>query len=403
MVKRNATPPLVHGSVSPGFEEVAIEFRRNFTRRDELGAACTVYVQGEKVIDLWGGHMEPARRSPWQEDTLLLMFSVSKGISALCLALAHSRGHLDYEERVAAYWPEFGAMGKEQITVRQLLAHQAGLCAIDTPLKVEELADLDHVAAIIGRQKPAWKPGEKHGYHALSLGLYEGELIRRVDPQKRSLGQFLRDEMIRPLALEFYIGLPASVPEARIATVKTYRLPTLLLHLDSLPFSLVRAFLTRSSLTARTFGNPSIDTRDYNIRPVQAVEMPASNGIGQVRSVAKLYSVFAMGGGALGIRPETMAAIVQPPTRPTSGSIDQVLKVPTAYSLGFLRPSSRTPFGSSSRSFGASGAGGSFAFADPEKGVGYAYGTNKMGHFLRSDPRERAIQTTLYRCLEKIS
>lgn len=402
MFKRNAAAPRIDGTLSPGFEEVGVAFRKNFTHRGEIGAACAIYHRGEKVVDLWGGFLDPALSSPWREDSLLLQFSVSKGIAAICLALAHSRGYLDYDERVAAYWPEFGQKGKQQITVRQLLSHQAGLCAIDTPLTVEGLADLDQIAETLARQEPAWKPGEKHGYHALSLGWYEGELIRRADPKRRSLGQFLQDEIVRPLGLEFYIGLPDGISEDRIATIKPFRPITLLLHLNSMPRPLVRAYLNRRSLTARTFGNPAIKTEDYNSHPVRSVEMPASNGIGQVRSVAKAYSVLATGGEALGLRGETMHALRQPAPPPTSGDIDQVLMVPSAYSLGFLRPSSYVRFGGGDHAFGATGAGGSFGFADPENQVGYAYGTNKMGYFLRRDPRERALQKAFYRSLEQL-
>src|SRR5947209_12435901 len=173
---------MIGGTVAPGFEPVRVAFEANFAQRGELGAACAAYHRGALVVDLWGGYRDAGRSAPWAQDTLVLMYSTSKGLAAMTLALAHSRGWLDYEATVAQYWPEFAQNGKAAITVRQLLAHQAGLCAIDTRLDAAVLADLDTVADLLARQVPAWKPGTRQGYHALSLGWYESELIRRVDP-----------------------------------------------------------------------------------------------------------------------------------------------------------------------------------------------------------------------------
>ena len=190
---------LLQGEVAPGFEEVASEFEKNFAQRKEVGAACAVYHEGRKVVDLWGGYRDRVALASWEEDALVLVFSATKGVSALTVALAHSRGLIDYDEKVAAYWPEFAQNSKENITVRQLLSHQAGLCAIDEPLNVEVLADLEAVASILARQRPAWEPGTRHGCHYLSLGLYEGELIGRTDPQHRSLGRFFLRKRSPPL------------------------------------------------------------------------------------------------------------------------------------------------------------------------------------------------------------
>ncbi|MBW1885540.1 MAG: beta-lactamase family protein, partial [Deltaproteobacteria bacterium] len=211
---------LVHGSVEPGFEAVRFAFERNFTDRKELGAAFAVYHRGKKVVDLWGGHRDRKRREPWQADTLTTIFSSTKGIAALTLALAHSRGLFEWDAPMADYWPEFAAAGKQQITVRQLLAHQAGLCAIDEPLDAEILGDLDRLATILAKQAPAWVPGTRHGYHAISLGWYQSELLRRVDPQHRSLGRYFREELAEPLGLDIHIGLPESFPEARIGSIQ---------------------------------------------------------------------------------------------------------------------------------------------------------------------------------------
>ena len=207
------------GHVSRGFEAVRDAFAGNFARRAELGGACCAYERGENIVDLWGGIRTKQTGEPWERDTMVIVYSATKGLAAMTLALAHSRGWLDYEERVSNYWPEFAQEGKERITVRQLLAHQAGLFAFNEPVDRSVVADLDRLAAVLARQRPAWEPGTRQGYHALTLGFYEGELLRRIDPQHRSLGRFFQDEIASPLGLAFYIRLPESVPNSRLATL----------------------------------------------------------------------------------------------------------------------------------------------------------------------------------------
>jgi CubicO group peptidase (beta-lactamase class C family) len=174
---------MISGTAAPGYEAVKEQFTENFTSRKEVGAACAVTVDGELVVDLWGGSADPKTKRPWRADTMVNVFSTTKGVSSLALAHAHSHGLFDYEAKVASYWPEFSANGKEDVTVRQLLSHQAGLSAIDASMDIDTLADPDLVAAAIAAQEPAWTPGTMHGYHGISLGWYESELLRRVDPQ----------------------------------------------------------------------------------------------------------------------------------------------------------------------------------------------------------------------------
>ena len=219
MSDRPAGFPEVQGYVSRGFEAVREAFVENFARRRELGGACCAYHRGEKVVDLWGGIRNKQTGEPWERDTMVIVYSATKGLAAMTMALAHSRGWLDYEERVCRYWPEFAQQGKEQITVRQLLSHQAGLYALDEPLDRRLVADLDRLAVMLARQKPAWAPGTRQAYHAITLGFYEGELLRRIDPQHRSLGQFFQDEFASPLGLDVYIRLPESIPKSRLATI----------------------------------------------------------------------------------------------------------------------------------------------------------------------------------------
>src|SRR6187399_1737858 len=213
------TSQTVEGHVSRGCEAVREVFAENFIHRHELGGACCAYQHGEKVVDLWGGVRNSLTREPWEQDTMVLVYSATKGLAAMTLALAHSRGWLDYEARVAAYWPEFAQQGKEKITVRQLLAHQAGLFALDEPVDRTVVADLDRLATVLARQKPAWEPGTRQAYHAISLGFYEGELLRRIDPRHRSLGQFFQEEIASPLGIDAYIRLPEDIPNSRLATL----------------------------------------------------------------------------------------------------------------------------------------------------------------------------------------
>ena len=206
----------VQGHVGRGFEAVRDAFAENFARRGELGGACCAYYHGTKVVDLWGGIRNREAGDAWEQDTMVVVHSATKGLAAMTLAVAHSRGWLDYEERVATYWPEFAQQDKERITVRQLLAHQAGLFAFNEPVDRAVVADLDRLAIVLARQKPAWEPGTRQAYHALTLGFYEGELLRRVDPRRRSLGQFFQDEIACPLGEDVYIRLPEEIPNARV-------------------------------------------------------------------------------------------------------------------------------------------------------------------------------------------
>ena len=211
------TTPDVNGRVAPGFEEVRSEFERNLAKRGEIGAAVAAYWLGEKVVDLWGGRRVPNGDAPWNEDTMVVVMSTTKGLSAMTLAVANARGWLDYDAPVTRYWPEFAQNGKSAITVRQLLGHEAGLVLLDEALTIEKLRDLDYVARVLARQVPAWPPGTRHGYHTLTLGLYMQEVIRRVDPTRRTLGRFFHEEIAEPLGLEFYIGLPRAIPDEGLA------------------------------------------------------------------------------------------------------------------------------------------------------------------------------------------
>jgi CubicO group peptidase (beta-lactamase class C family) len=387
-------PITIGGTVAAGFEEVRAEFERNFTERGEIGAAVAAYVRGEKVVDLWGGFRAPESDLPWNEDTMVIVFSTTKGLSAMTLALANARGLLDYDAPVARYWPEFAQNGKAAVTVRQLLGHEAGLVFVGEQLTREKLADLDYLASVLASMTPEWVPGTRHGYHAMSIGFFMQELIRRVDPQHRSLGRFFADEIAGPLGLDFFIGLPKEIPNARLASVKPLSAARALAAIRTTPLDLIPKVLWPWSLLRKSLAFVNLP---WNERASLQVEIPAGNGVGTARAIAHAYSVFAGGGAELGLTPHTFAEIVAPP----AGQFpkDEILGVPAHYSLGFLRPGPEVTFGSSPRAFGAPGAGGSFGFADPDAGVGYAYVMNKMDFHLLDDPREKAIRHALYRAV----
>jgi CubicO group peptidase (beta-lactamase class C family) len=391
----------VEGTVSPGFEAVRREFERNFAERRELGAACAAYVGGEKVVDLWGGVRDARDGSRWAEDTLVLVYSTSKGLAAMTLALAHSRGWLDYDEPVVTYWPEFGQAGKERVTVRQLLGHEAGLPVIDAPLDAEILADFDRLGELIAAQRPRWEPGTRHGYHGVSLGWYMGELVRRVDPSHRSLGRFFAGEIAAPLGgLEVYFGLPESVPTERLARIERVRPLQAIPQLHHLPPRMVLAFMNPNSISARTFANPRMrGLSDLDRSQYRRLEFPAGGAIGTARDIARAYSAFSRAPAELGLTQATLEQLKRYPDPPARGWFDQVLKVNTAFSLGFARPLGPFRFGSSQYAFGHPGAGGSFAFADPNRQVSFAYVMNRMGFYLNDDPREKALRDAVYAAL----
>jgi CubicO group peptidase (beta-lactamase class C family) len=381
----------VEGHVSRGFESVREAFADNFSRRRELGGACCAYCRGEKVVDLWGGIRNEQTGDPWEQDTMVIIYSATKGLAAMTLAIAHSRGWLDYEERVCTYWPEFAQQGKERITVRQLLAHQAGLFAFDEPVDRTVVADLDRLAVVLARQKPTWEPGTRQAYHAITLGFYESELLRRIDPQHRSLGRFFEDEIASPLGLDVYIRLPEAIPNSRLATIAPPRRIDMLL---GFPLSLTLDAMNRRSKIVRALRGSEFPHDEQRVY-ARNFEVPSGGAIGNARAIAYAYNVFATGGSELGLRAETLDLLAAPAIPPTRGFYDECLKGEVQFSLGFMKPSPAWPFGSAS-SFGSPGSGGSLGFADPNAGVGYAYVTSQMGTSVTGDPRDVALRDALY-------
>jgi len=391
-----ATVP-ISGFVAPGYEAVLDAFKRNFIGHRELGAACSAYVSGQCVVDLWGGSRTPERNEPWHGDTMALVMSTTKGLSALTLAVAHSRGLFDYDAPVIHYWPEFGQYGKSKVTVAQLVAHQAGVCAIDTPLTLELLSNPDRLADVLARQRPAWEPGTRQGYHAFSLGLYQSELLRRVDPKHRTLGVFFQDEIAGKLGGGMYIGLPTQVSDTQLAGIQIGRDPRAAF---SLPLRLILDAFNPASLFSRIAGNPKVRSlKEYNTRPYLQLELPSVDGVATARAIARVYGVFASGGKELDVNRETLDRLEQPAVLPSLGAADAVFRVDFAYSHGFCKPFPSLPFSNSTRAYGTPGAGGSQGFADPETELGFAYVPNHLLLGSIDDKRAAALRQAIYSCV----
>lgn len=388
--------PNIGGSCEPGYGLVVDEFRRNFDERGELGAACSVVVDGKLMVDLWGGHVDKSRSRAWSEDTLVTVWSTTKGMAAAAMLIAHSRGWFELDRPVCDYWPEFAQGGKESITVGQLLRHEAGLAVIDTKLDLETIGDFDRLGAILAAQAPGWDPGAERGYHAQTLGWYESQLLSRLDPQQRQIGQFFAEEIAAVLDVEFYIGLPPDLPQDRVATFVGGTFFGQALHARQVPWAVLRKLLNPRSATFKAFTNPRALSKqpDINKREILDLELPSVNGTGTARAIATVYGDLATGGQRLGIKQETLK-IVEAYAAP---ALDQIFGIESAFSFGFMKQFPLLPFGSSPCAYGHTGSGGSFGYADPDKRLGYCYAMNRAGYSLPTDEREYALRMAIQAC-----
>ncbi len=352
----------------PRFAAVREAFERNFAERGDWGAAVCVYVDGARVVDCWGGHADRARTRPWTADTIVSVASTTKGMVALCAHMLAERGKLHLDAPVARYWPEFAAAGKQDIPVRWLLSHRAGLPAIRRTLPAEALFDWTAMTEAIAESAPWWTPGAGHGYHAITYGHLVGEVIRRADG--RTVGTFLSEEVTAPLGADFFIGVPAEA-DGRAAEVLAPPPPGEPTIWDTI-------LADPESVSARTFLNPPRTPNLINTRAWRAAEIPAANGHTSARGAARVYAALARGGELDGVRLLEPATIDRA-TEEQSRGRDTVLTLPTRFASGFMlgMPGGIFNCGPGRRTFGHPGQGGSIGFADPDARIGFGYVTNQ--------------------------
>lgn len=379
---------MVNGFSAPGFEAVTEQFEANLADRGELGGAFSAFVDGELVVDLWGGMADRGRNRSWEHDTIAGVFSGTKGLLACCLLLLLDRGELDLESPVCAYWPEFASHGKSRILVRHLVSHQAGLPGLTTAVTPQEATDGVRMATLLAGQRPLAPPGTSMYYHAVTFGWLCGGAVRRIDG--RSVGHFFRDEVAQQLRLDAWIGLPAE-HESRVAllergpgfgTQKHNREATL--EADPVAWSI--------------WANPprfSPGPLPANSRAWHAAEIPATNGIASARSLATLYSGLARGGEFGGVR-LLASETVELGGRCLSEGVDPYLEERMAFGVGFELQTDLLPFGPAAVGFGHSGTGGSVHGAWPTLRTGFSYVTNLLCDYEGPDPRSAALLGSLY-------
>jgi CubicO group peptidase (beta-lactamase class C family) len=381
----------VQGFVASGLEAVAAEFEHNFAARGELGAAFSAYLDGDLVVDLWGGIADRSSARPWQRDTLQVIFSGTKGIVAACLLILLERHQLDLDAPVAQYWPEFASAGKARVLVRHLVSHTAGLPAVRRRLRVEDVTHGERMSELLAGQKPLLPYGEVVCYHALTFGWLCGELVRRVDG--RSIGRFIEDEVTKPLGLELWLGLPAELEE-RVATLEVDP------DLETNPGP-AAGVNHRTSLFALVENNPPILAQDpypWNSRAFHSAEIPGAGSIGTARSIARLYGCLARGGELDGVRLVSEPTIQLGRTQLSRGH-DPLGDKPLAFGVGFALQTERHSLGPPADAFGHGGAGGSMHGAWPSQRVGFSYAMNRMQDVEPVDPRADELLKTLYRCI----
>ncbi len=376
----------IHGDVAPGFEAVRGAFAENFARTGpyaEIGASCAVYRRGVCVVDLWAGHADKALSRPWTRDTLVNLWSTTKGVAAMCVALLVARGVLDYAQPVSATWPEFAHAGKRDVTLGEMLSHQAGLPGFAEPTEIDDLFDQSRVAARLAAQPPLWPPGTANGYHAVTWGVLAAEIVRRADG--RTLGRFLAEELAGPLAADIHIGLGAA-EAPRVAELVP---PDTAADLSGLAIT---------PAMAMALGSPAMEPQRANEDGWRAAELPALNGHGSAQGIARLYAALVADTGLDGIKP-IPDAIVAAMTRTTADRPDLVLGFNPGWGMGVAHNASGM-FGPHRETFGHSGWGGSFGCADRGTGIAIGYACNHMGPDLVGDPRATSLCDAVFRAAE---
>jgi CubicO group peptidase (beta-lactamase class C family) len=381
--------PEIRGRWDSRFARVRDAFAESFRAGAEIGAAVAITVDGRSVVDLWAGHADPARTREWMPDTIVHLYSVTKGMTALCAHRLIERGALELDAPVARYWPEFAQAGKGEIPVRWLLSHRAGLPALRTPVPAESLYDWNAMCAALAAEAPCFTPGTL-AYHPLTFGWLVGELVRRADG--RSLGRFFREEIAEPLGADLHIGLgPAE--EKRAAEITP---------LDPPP-EMIAAFQNAQAggelpLLALAFVNP-LGNGDHNSAAHRRAEIPAVNGHGSAAALARIYGALACGGAQDGVRLLARESVARMREEQAAG-VDPLFEIPLRMGLGYWLSQPDVPglaFGSRD-AFGHPGAGGCFGFADPEARLGFGYVANRMGSSIAIDERAQALIDAAYAC-----
>jgi CubicO group peptidase (beta-lactamase class C family) len=380
----------IGGYVDPGFEGVRDAFVRNFEEHGEIGAGFCLHVEGRKVVDIWGGMADQKTGREYAEDTLQLVFSTTKGATAICANRLAQEGRLDVDAPVVEYWPEFAQAGKEHIPVRWLLCHKAGLPVTDRAVTLDEALRWDPAVEALAAQKPVWEPGTAHGYHAVTFGYLVGEVVRRVTGG--SLGTYFAEQVARPLGLEFWVGLPDEQQD-RCAPIVPSPPPT-----DPEARALIAQFIGPDTLTGRALSAPGgafSDAGVWNLPKVRAAEVPAANGVTNARSLSRMYA--AVIGEIDGVHLLSDEQVKAATERQTEGT-DRVLFFETTFGLGFMLTSAFSPYGGP-QGFGHAGAGGSLGFADPETGIAFGYVMNRMMQNLSGDPRTIGLVDACYEAI----
>lgn len=387
----------MHGWAAPGFEAVHDAFAANFDERGEVGAAVAAYVDGRAVVDVCGGVADPATGAPYTPDTLQPVLSVTKGVAAAAAGLLMQRGLLDVDAPVADVWPEFAHAGKGLITVGMVLSHQAGLPVVDATLTLDEVAAWDPVVEALAAQRPVWEPGTAHGYHAITFGWLVGELVRRVDG--RSFNAFLQEEIVKPLGIEWWVGLPEA-EHGRVAAVVPPDLPS-----DPAAMAALAAAMGPGTLTGRALSFDGVLRIPVYRDPVfLSAEVPSANGVTTAASVARFYAALlgpiADGPSEPLLSPAQLDAACAVRTHGT----DRILSVDNAFGLGFLLATpGHDPYGAPG-AFGHPGAGGSIGFADRARGLAFAYTATRMGSARPGsgvDARAQALVRAVYDALDR--
>ena len=402
----NAAPSPALGTYADGFGPVATTFAASLGEGAELGAGLTVYHRGRCVIDLWGGTADRARDVSWQRDTRVVLFSVTKGLAAMALALLADRGALEWDAPVATYWPNFARGGKGDVTLRTLFNHRAGLVGLDEPVTMDDClleARKDRLRDALEKQVPLWEPDTMQGYHAITFGMYAREVFERIAGE--SMGAFLAREVFEPLAADVSLGTPASL-DGRMATLYPpsvgQRLGLALRGVvrgGTEETRVARAMLARHSFTRRAFTTPALGSRGmsvYGDPEVRRAQLAWASATGSAHGVARAYLPFASGGAFEG-RTFLKASTLEPVYRRQGWSErDAVLKKPLGWSQGFLKEETRL-FSPNPESFGHAGMGGALGWCDPVTEVTFGYAMNRLDPHVRS-PRALALCRALYTC-----